>query len=221
MRLTLMVVGIALLSAASSGAQTPTPAVEVYNLDPYDPSDAELLRQYGAVLVAQTPLLELRKLDTHTPSHAKLLRDLGGAIPLWALWYPPTPFPASLTPFQGPTGFAPAPAGNIVFVLPGQADAQADDAASSAPAADSAPASSSPAAVTLRRPENNDGVWISYAGQKWISAGPALALDQSAFSRVGEYSSVPVFKREGAAEDVIYVAASDDARLVVPYRLKP
>jgi hypothetical protein len=35
----------------------------IYGLDPYKPSDAELLRKYGSVLATRTPLLDLRRLD--------------------------------------------------------------------------------------------------------------------------------------------------------------
>jgi hypothetical protein len=223
MRIPSMVVVAALLAVAPAAAQTPAPAAEVYTLDPYDPSDAELLRKYGSVLVAQTPILELRKLDPHTPSHAALLRDLGGAIPLWGLWYPPTPLAAPLTPFPESARVGPAPATNIFFVFTGQ-PAQADAASSTpGPAAAAAPPGpeSASGAVTLLQPETNDGVWISYAGQKWISAGPALPLDESAYSRVGEHGGFPVFKRQGGQDDVIYLLTGDDAESVAPYRIKP
>ena len=222
MRISSIVVVAAFLAAAPAAAQSPAPAPEVYTLDPYDPSDAELLRKYGSVLVAQTPLLELRKLDPHTPSHAALLRDLGGAIPLWGLWYPPTPLAAPLTPFPGSGHVGPAPGTNIFFVFPGQPGQADGESSTSEPAAAAAPPGPEPApgAVTLLQPETNDGVWISYAGQKWISAGPALPLDQSAFSRVGEHGGFPVFKRQGGQDDVIYLLTGDDAESVAPYRVK-
>jgi hypothetical protein len=101
------------LGVSSAFAQHP------YDLDPYNPSDAALLRSYGSVLVGLTPLLELRKLDPYVPSHAALLRQLGGALPLWVGWYPPVPVPASgtpLTPFAA-TQPAPRPASSTVVII--------------------------------------------------------------------------------------------------------
>src|SRR5688572_24460006 len=38
---------------------------------------------------------------------------------------------------------------------------------------------------TLRRPESNDGIWLAFMGRRWVSAGPAVTLQASAFVRVG------------------------------------
>jgi hypothetical protein len=70
----------------------------------------------------------------------------------------------------------------------------------------------------LPRAESNDGVWITYDSQRWISAGPALPLRNAEFVRIGEYAGVPVFRRTGAAENMIYVLMHDD--VIAPYRLK-
>jgi hypothetical protein len=91
-------------------AQTPAPVPHPYGLDPYKPSDAELLRKYGGLLATQTPILELRRLDPYKPSHAALLRAVGGAIPLWAIWSPGRPSSASVTPF--PESAPTSPRGN-------------------------------------------------------------------------------------------------------------
>lgn len=99
MRLIAIVSAMALCAFSIASAQTPISSQHPYGLDPYKPSDAELLRRYGSALATQTPLLELRKLDPYKPSHAALLRSLGGAIPLWAIWYPTALAPASMTPF--------------------------------------------------------------------------------------------------------------------------
>ena len=99
-------------------AVTPASAQHPYDLDPYKPSDAAWLRNYGATLVGLTPLLELRKLDPYVPSQAALLRQLGGAMPLWVGWYPPfspTPTFAPLTPF--PKASAVIPTGPSVVVI--------------------------------------------------------------------------------------------------------
>ena len=194
-----------LIAVVPASGQAPAPAPpsaqHPYGLDPYNPSDAALLREYGVTLVAQTPLVELRKLDPYKPSHAALLRQLGGGIPLWGwAWYA-SPGPAPLTPF---------PEAGVMSV-------PAKKVRGREPAAVAAQLASSMA--TLRRPENNDGVWIRYAGQKWISAGKTVPFDESAFELAGQYGAFPVYRRARAKEDVIYVPTRKG--LVMPYRLKP
>jgi hypothetical protein len=125
MRLTAIALSLTLLAVVPASAQAPAPAQappvqHPYGLDPYKPSDAALLRNYGATLVAQTPLLELAKLDPYKPSDAALLRQIGGAIPLWGLvWYPAPSGFAPLTPFPatGTTGENLSPAGQSADII--------------------------------------------------------------------------------------------------------
>jgi hypothetical protein len=201
-----------LFGAVPIAAQTPEPDEHPYGLDPYKPSDAALLRDYGVTLVAQTPLLELRKLDPYKPSHAALLRDIGGAIPLWGvLWYP-GPVPASFTPFPMDTVTGRPAARKRIAAQPAMGAAEVTPPAPATPP-------SATSITTLQRPENNDGVWITFAQQKWISAGQTIPFEPSKFVRVGEYGAFPVFRRVGESEETIYVPIRDD--LVAPYRLKP
>lgn len=215
MRITAIAALLTLAAFAPASGQTTTASQHPYGLDPYNPRDAEILRNYGSVLVAQTPLSELRKLDPYNPTHAALLRSLGGGIPLWAPWYLPGPMPASSTPFPAASGFANMPANVLVLVVGQQPATEA--AASTAPTA-VAPGLSPGAVVTLRRPESNDGVWIRYADQTWVSGGAAVAFDDSDFVRIGQYGDFPVFRLRGADDDVIYLPTRQD--LVAPYRLK-
>jgi hypothetical protein len=219
MRLPAVVSLILVVGAVRAFAQAPAPVQHPYGFDPYKPSDLALLRSYGATLVAQTPLSELRKLDPYVPSHAALLRQLGSAMPLWGVtgypWYLPLSLPASLTPFPE-SAVESMPAARITALLDELIRARAAAAAVSP-----APGASPPgptAVATVMAPESNDGVWISYAGQRWISAGPAVPFDDAAFVRIGQYAGFPVFRRAGATEDVIYVPARED--LIEPYRLK-
>jgi hypothetical protein len=107
--------------AAPAAAQNLVPEAHPFGLDPYNPSDAAVLRTYGSTLVAQTPILQLRELDPYKPSHAALLRQLGGAMPIWShlSWYP-------MAPPLGPLMEVPAPAGaaagkpqspNVIVIL--------------------------------------------------------------------------------------------------------
>lgn len=72
--------------------------------------------------------------------------------------------------------------------------------------------------VSLDRPQGNDGVWVGFLGEKWVSAGAAVPYSQETFARVGEYGSFPVFARRGLQEDMIYIPTR--AGFVAPYRLK-
>lgn len=72
--------------------------------------------------------------------------------------------------------------------------------------------------VTLLRPESNDGVWIAFRGERWLSAGAAVVYSESEFSTIGDYVGFPVYTRQAVREDVIYVPTR--AGLVAPYRLK-
>jgi hypothetical protein len=196
---------------ASAQAQTPVPDKHPYGLDPYKPSDAALLRDYGDTLVAQTPLLDLRALDPYKPSHAALLRDIGGAIPLWGtMWYP-APVPGSLTPFPKQVYASLSATRPRMTQSPASFD---EDRATSTPLAMPPPTSM----TTLKQPENNDGVWIQFEQQKWISAGRPIPFESSAFERIGQYDGVTVFKRTQINEEEIYLLTRTG--LVAPYRLK-
>ena len=72
--------------------------------------------------------------------------------------------------------------------------------------------------VSMRRPESNDGVWIMFGGEKWISAGTAVPLAPGEFVRVGEYAGFPVFARRDFTQEVIYLPSR--AGLIAPYKLK-
>ena len=75
-----------------------------------------------------------------------------------------------------------------------------------------------PPLTSLRRAESNDGLWIRFLGERWVSAGGAVPFAADGFTRVGEYGTFPVFARRALNEDVIYLPTR--AGLVAPYRLK-
>jgi hypothetical protein len=71
---------------------------------------------------------------------------------------------------------------------------------------------------SIGRPASNDGVWIQYLGEKWVSSGPAVAITPESFRVVGSYEGFPVFARKDGSEQVVYVPTR--AGLAAPYRLK-
>jgi len=120
MRHVLIALVLLALSPAVGLSQNPAPG-RPYGLDPFNPSDAAFLRNYGPALVSQTPLLELRQLDPFNPSDAALLRQIGGAIPLWGLaWYPwvggVAPVQPSSALWPSRAGSEPVPTGPVMKV---------------------------------------------------------------------------------------------------------
>jgi hypothetical protein len=72
--------------------------------------------------------------------------------------------------------------------------------------------------MTVTRPVNNDGLWIQYLGEKWVSAGSAVPLTSDGFRIVGNYNGFPVFGRRDKSEQIIYVPTVEG--FAAPYRLK-
>lgn len=74
-----------------------------------------------------------------------------------------------------------------------------------------------PALVSIERPQTNDGIFVTYRGQRWVSAGPIVPLNSTEFQLSGNYAGFPVYTRSGQ-EDVIYLPSTPNQ--VAPYRLK-
>jgi hypothetical protein len=201
MRVTGLVLAAFLVTAPAFGQNSSAAADRhPYGLDPYSPTDAAFLRKFAPTLIGQTPILELRKLDPYKPSHAALLRQ-DAALPVWATWWAPVP-PASGSLRVFPSREAAAP------VRPAP------------PARDAATPPPGPTDVaTAIRPEANDGIHITYAQQRWVSAGRAVPMD-SGFTRVGSYRGVDVYRRALDPPTVIFVQGVRDGRMLVPYRVK-
>ena len=130
-------------------------------------------------------------------------------------------FPGRLTPESAPV--RPGPIATSTASVP----AAARDSRSGIPGAvgTSGIAAAVPATpravapmVTLRRPSSNDGVWVDFGGEKWVSAGPAIPFAASAFVQVGEHAGFAVFARRELQEEMIYLPTRPG--IVAPYRLK-
>ena len=135
-------------------------------------------------------------------------------------------FPVAVVPESQPVAMAAAPPTNVGRT-PSDAPAAVGTAGTLA-AAETTLATADLGAVTrpqhgatvstARPPDGNDGVWVSFMGEKWVSAGPAIPLSASGFIQVGEHAGFPVYTRAGLREDVIYLPARSG--LAAPYRLK-
>ena len=197
----LLPVAVFVLTAVTASAQSPAP-VHPFGLDPYKPSDAALLREFGLALVTQTPVHELAKLDPYKPSHAALLR-LGGALPVWAIGWP-----TAMVVFD--------PRQEPVAAMEVAKEERRHRGTASVDRPDVAPPAATSIA-TLRRPESNDGIWVDFDGRRWILAGRTMPLEPSHFERAGDINGHPVYRRPGQTE-VIYVDGGDTG--VAPFRLK-
>src|SRR5262245_36425337 len=93
MRLAMILTLATLLCSPPASSQGLSPNGRPFGLDPYNPTDAALLSNYGGVLVDQMPLLEVSRLDPFNPTEAALLRSFGGGIPVWGGWGPWYPYP--------------------------------------------------------------------------------------------------------------------------------
>ena len=72
------------------------------------------------------------------------------------------------------------------------------------------------AVLSVRRPDNNDGVWIRFDGATWVSTGVAEPFT-AAFTQVGELAGFPVYRKQDGG-NVIYVESRGSA--LAPYRRK-
>jgi hypothetical protein len=71
--------------------------------------------------------------------------------------------------------------------------------------------------ITPHRPDTNDGVWLQYDSQRWVSNGRAEARTAD-FQQVGSLGGRPVLRRTGGDADLIYVPTRDG--VVAPFRRK-
>ena len=216
MRLIVLILLSAAITAAPARAQdreASRPVLELLTLDPNKPSDAALLRDFGDTLVAQVPLVDMQALDPYKPSDAALLRRVGAGLPIYLAWYPMAlagpmlSAPQSDMPLERRTqrdsGALPYP------VAPAPNDCGCERAAPSGP----------PSPVTtVLRPESNDGVWIEFQAKRWITAGKTVAHVETDFTSAGQYRDLPVYKRRGSGDEIIYLPTRDGS--LAPYRLK-
>lgn len=132
---------------------------------------------------------------------------------------PPVPLGAIsvYTPERGAI-VAPAGQASITRLAEGERPARSSDVIGTTGVITTPLRPTGPPIVSLRRPESNDGVWVRFAGERWVSGGAAVPLRASEFLRIGEYAGRPVYARRELKEEVIYLPAR--AGLVAPYKLK-
>ena len=153
---------------------------------------------------------------TVAPSFPVDLRPEGPIVPMAA--GAPTNLPLSV----GAIGaFTPEVTPPVVYAAaPAAAAACACDVAATAVAPAVAAAPPAPivgvAVLSVRRPDNNDGLWVRYEGATWVSRGGAEA-HTAAFTQVGDHAGFPVFRKQGEG-DTIYLETRQG--VLAPYRRK-
>ncbi len=68
---------------------------------------------------------------------------------------------------------------------------------------------------TVRRPDDNRGMWVRFQGYRWEQSGEAMTLDPSRLTRVGEYHGVTVYA-DARTPSVVYIPLRAD--LAAPFR---
>ena len=125
--------------------------------------------------------------------------------------------PAVVAAPSAPTG-APTVTGAVGVFTPAPAPAPAREVVGTAGVIVRPAAPTLPSLASVRRPESNDGVWIPFGGERWVSAGRAVPYVPSDFRVVGNHAGFPVYARRELQEDVIYVPTATG--FIAPYRLK-
>jgi hypothetical protein len=212
MRLTL-IVALLLLPASATAQPSPCTPSQQAQFDPYNPSDAALMRNFGGTMLAQAPLSALMKLDPYVPTEAALLRQLGGAIPVWAFpAYPAHSRPPGSTSHAVPcepvreSAAAASPALRPALTT-------FNEVLAALPAAAMTSGGTTLDTVTQR----SRGISIQHDGRVWVSAGPAVPFTDANFERVGERAGSPIYRRAGGDADVVYIRTT--AGLVAPFRV--
>lgn len=72
--------------------------------------------------------------------------------------------------------------------------------------------------ATARPPNGNRGIWITYEGQRWESAGEAVELDPKTLDRVGTYFGFPVFARTASKEATSEIFIPMRNERLAPYK---
>src|SRR5688500_2905050 len=108
MRVAIAGIGLLLLTSSAFAQASPC-APQPFAYNPYKPSHLAIMREYGGAMLAQAPLSTLLALDPYVPSQAELLRQLGSGIPLWPAFpfYSYAPLPPPLPAVVSDCGPAP------------------------------------------------------------------------------------------------------------------
>ena len=134
-----------------------------------------------------------------------------------------SPYEEQIGPLAG-IARAPAPPMQIVPVSPHDVPSGAAQPGEPEPVATTgAPEQPYPLGplVSAQLPEGLNGMFVEYLDRRWFISGPAVALDSSRFTRIGEYHGFPVY-RQGDDTKTIYVTVARGARgLIAPYSERP
>ena len=117
---------------------------------------------------------------------------------------------------------APAPPGFAERINPLEmVDARAEVAPRAVGTSGYTPPPAAPVSAA-RRAETANGLFIEFDSRRWFSAGPAVALDPSRLTRIGDHHGFPVYAERSGDTRTIYVPVTSEAGgLVARYSLRP
>lgn len=207
------IVGSGLLLLSSTASAQSLCGALAPGFDPYNPSHAAIVRQYGGALMALAPLSTLLRLNPYVPADAALLRQVGNGIPVAIAysWYRAAPPPTA--PGCAP-GSEPASAALPDAAAPLTTFAEMMRALEHRPGA--APAPGEVATPRHSSTERNRGLTITFAGLVWTSAGAAIPFQASDFVVAGERNGFPVYRRTRDNANVIYAPTMPG--MMAPFR---
>jgi hypothetical protein len=169
-------------------------------------------------VLASAPFSSLLQLDPYVPSEAMLLRQYGGALPLWPfVWYPayfPPGYPADCSRARDRAAQQPEAPANPPITTFAELLAHLERVRASQSAAPQSGARlvRSPAPSV----ERTMGASIEYQGRRWVSAGRAVPFDDAGFEQVGQSVASAVFRARGVKDEIIFVPTTRG--MVAPFR---
>ena len=69
---------------------------------------------------------------------------------------------------------------------------------------------------SIPRPIGSDGVWLSFNGSRYYSAGPAVPFSNERFALIGQHEGFPVYREKSGNPNQIWVAVVNGGP-VAPY----
>jgi hypothetical protein len=166
------------------------------------------------------------------PYERRRAGDIAGTVGSTAPSFPVV-LPAAERPEDGPLRAAAPPTGTPVGLMGRPVSAEGPSAPADFPADPQVTGTSgvaslpglrpSPGALlTARTPVGLNDVFVNFAGDRWFSAGRAVAHDEG-LTRIGDHNGFPVYSRAGSP-GTIYIptiaAAQGGAPLLAPYRAR-
>lgn len=74
--------------------------------------------------------------------------------------------------------------------------------------------------MTAQRPQGLNGVFIEYENRRYFADGPAVAFEETLFTRVGDYHGFPVYQQRGQEKTLYLPPLPGTPSVLAPYRAR-